>query len=84
MTGVRCLRLPAAAWAPAAVLMSLIAQAARGAEPKFLVTADNPNPKSLPTLGVWVDDKLSATKKLTMVSAAFPNVPGFVCDSWCY
>jgi hypothetical protein len=64
--------------------MSLIAQAARGAEPKFLVTADNPNPKSLPTLGVWVDDKLSATKKLTMVSAAFPNVPGFVCDSWCY
>jgi hypothetical protein len=48
------------------------------------VTADNPDPKTLPTLSVWVDDKFSATKKLTMVSATFPNVPDLVCDSWCY
>lgn len=52
--------------------------------PRMLVTADNPNPQSLPTLAVWEDDQLSPGRKLTMVSATFPNVPGFTCDSWCY
>jgi hypothetical protein len=44
----------------------------------------NPQPAVLPTLGVWDDEKLSPGRKLTMVSATFPNVPGFTCDSWCY
>lgn len=50
----------------------------------MIVTAKNPDPKTLPTLGIWQDDKLSPGKRLTMVSATFPNVPGFTCDSWCY
>lgn len=51
---------------------------------EMIVTADNPDPKTLPTLGVWEDDKLSPGRKLTMVSASFPNVPSLICDSWCY
>ena len=47
-------------------------------ETKVMVTADNPDPKHLPTLGVWQQDKL------ILVSASFPQVPGLVCDSWCY
>ncbi len=43
-----------------------------------IVTANNPDPQTLPTLGVWQN------KELTLVSAAFPNVPDFTCDSWCY
>lgn len=49
-----------------------------------LITANNPAPEKLPTLTVWEDEELSPGKKLTMVSASFPNVPGFVCDAWCY
>jgi len=49
-----------------------------------LVTAANPHPQSLPTLSVWEDEQLSRGRKLTMVSAGFPSVPGFTCDSWCY
>ena len=38
----------------------------------------NPNPRRIPTLGVWQQvDEL-------YVSALFPELPGFVCDSWCY
>ena len=44
----------------------------------MMVTAQNPDPKVLPTLGVWQNGKL------TLVSSSFPNVPGFTCDSWCY
>jgi hypothetical protein len=44
----------------------------------MIVTASNPQPGRLPTLGVWERDKL------TLISAAFPNVPDFTCDSWCY
>ena len=50
----------------------------------MIVTATNPNPSVLPTLGVWEDSELAPGKKHTMVSASFPDVPGFVCDSWCY
>lgn len=60
------------------------AQAQQHNEPKMLITARNPDPQKLPTLGVWEDDKLGGGKKLTMVAATFPNVPGFTCDSWCY
>lgn len=52
--------------------------------PAMQVTANNPNPQTLPTLAVWEDESLSPGRKLTMVAAAFPNVPGFTCDSWCY
>lgn len=48
------------------------------------VTAVNPDPQRLPTLSVYQDTKFSPGKALTMVRAAFPNVPGFVSDSWCY
>ncbi len=49
-------------------------------EPPFEVLQElgNPNPTVLPTLGLW------QRGKETLVSAAFPNVPGFVCDAWCY
>ena len=50
----------------------------------MIATATNPAPERLPTLGVWTDEKSNPGHPLTMVSAAFPNVPGFVCDSWCY
>ncbi len=49
-----------------------------GAETRDILTAANPNPQVLPTLGVWQDGKL------ILVSARFPNVPDFTCDSWCY
>ncbi|GIV17485.1 MAG: hypothetical protein KatS3mg022_2920 [Armatimonadota bacterium] len=52
--------------------------------PAMLVTANNPNPKAFPILAVWEDEELSPGRKLTMVAATFPNVPGFTCDSWCY
>lgn len=52
--------------------------------PAMLITASNPSPKTLPTLAVWEDEKLSPGRKLTMVAATFPNVPGFTCDAWCY
>ena len=54
------------------------------APPNMIATATNPEPERLPTLGVWADEKSNPGHPLTMVSAAFPNVPGFVCDSWCY
>ena len=63
-----------------AMLLALPA-AVRAAEP---VTAANPDPKKLPTLRVYHDDKFSPGKVLTMVAATFPNVPDFTCDSWCY
>ncbi|MBI3852886.1 MAG: dienelactone hydrolase family protein [Verrucomicrobia bacterium] len=64
------------------IVLSLLA--AISAEPKMIVTATNPDPQHLPTLGVWEDAQFSPGRKLTMVSAAFPNVPDFICDSWCY
>ena len=45
---------------------------------KVIVTATNPDPQTLPTLGVWQRDEM------TFVSATFPNAPDFTCDSWCY
>jgi len=47
-------------------------------QPEMVVTAQNPDPAVLPTLGVWQDGKL------TLVAASFPNVPDFTCDAWCY
>jgi len=56
----------------------------RTAQNEEMVMAANPSPDTLPTLSVWGDESLTPGRKLTMVSAAFPNVPGLVCDSWCY
>jgi hypothetical protein len=63
---------------PCLLLAVACAAAAASEEPQMLVTATNPEPDRLPTLGVWQRDTL------TLVSAAFPNVPEFACDSWCY
>jgi dienelactone hydrolase len=52
--------------------------------PNMIATATNPEPERLPTLGVWTEEKSNPGHPLTMVSAAFPNVPSFVCDAWCY
>ena len=61
------------------VIAGLALPAAISAEaPKMIVAANNPDPKTLPTLGVWQRDQE------ILVSAAFPNVPNFRCDSWCY
>ncbi|MEK7396604.1 MAG: hypothetical protein AAB116_06670 [Candidatus Poribacteria bacterium] len=43
-----------------------------------IIGANNPDPENLPTLGVWQENDL------ILVSAKFPNVPDFTCDSWCY
>lgn len=63
------------------VLLFAVPAMIRAMEP---VTARNPDPQKLPTLSVYNDDKFSRGKVLTMVAAAFPNVPDFTCDSWCY
>ena len=47
-------------------------------EESVIVTASNPDKETLPTLGVWQRDDL------ILVSADFPNIPDFTCDSWCY
>ncbi len=52
--------------------------------PKPIVATANPDPQTLPTLAVWMDEKSTPGRKLPMVSAAFPNPAGFVCDAWCY
>ena len=47
-------------------------------EEKVIVIASNPDKETLPTLGVWQrGDQI-------LVSADFPNIPDFICDSWCY
>ena len=68
------------------LLQSLSAQlgAATGDTPNVVVSANNPAPDRLPTLGVWLDRASTPGRSLPMVSAMFPNVPGLVCDSWCY
>lgn len=38
----------------------------------------NPDPRRIPTLGVW------QKSEYLYVSAGFPELPGFTCDSWCY
>ena len=38
----------------------------------------NPDPRRLPTLGVW------ERGEDLLVSARFPELLGFTCDSWCY
>jgi len=48
----------------------------------MILEAKNPDPKALPTLGVW--QAAHGEKTLTYLSSAFPNVPDFTCDSWCY
>src|SRR6516162_9350277 len=54
------------------------ALAAEPDQPAWMVRSRNPDPKKLPTLGVW--------KRNTelLVSATFPNLPDFTCDAWCY
>jgi len=77
----RCAQL----WSSALVLAGIVSAAiAADKQPAMLVRADNPDPQNWPTLGVWEDESFGAGRKLTMVSAAFPNVPEFVCDAWCY
>ena len=46
----------------------------------MILEATNPDPETLPTLGVWQNEN----RTRTYVSSAFPNVPDFTCDSWCY
>jgi hypothetical protein len=61
---------------------------ARPAEPgpadSPLVVATNPAPDRLPTLSVWLDPSMRRDEKLPMVAASFPDVPGLICDAWCY
>ncbi|HIJ64534.1 MAG TPA: hypothetical protein HPP77_01180 [Candidatus Hydrogenedentes bacterium] len=54
-------------------------------EPDVIViaAAENPRPEVLPTLRV-VQPTTYGEPYPTMVSARFPNVPDFQCDSWCY
>src|SRR5689334_5103539 len=59
-----------------------LAQPAKDQSPS-LVTSPNPDPGTLPTLGVR-ESKEFGPQSLTMVWASFPNVPEFRCESWCY
>lgn len=61
-----------------------VGKAASEEAPPPLVIASNPAPERLPSLSVWLDSSLRSDEPLLMVAAAFPNVPGLVCDSWCY
>jgi hypothetical protein len=71
--------------AAAAAALGAAARAQQGQEMTHVsATAHNPDPASLPTLTVWGDDKFSPGRTLTMVRAVLPNVPGFICESWCY
>ena len=49
-----------------------------------IVTVQNPDPTKRPSLSVWLEISQSRGEKDPMVAAAFPNVPGLICDSWCY
>jgi len=67
--------------APTLLLAALAATAAanlRANDIKPLLTAKNPNPKALPTLGVV------RRGRQVLVSATFPDIPGLTCDAWCY
>jgi len=48
------------------------------------VIATNPAPERLPSLSLRVDYSERRKETIPMVAAAFPNVPGLVCESWCY
>jgi dienelactone hydrolase len=61
----------------AAVLIAAGADVAR-AEQKAILTATNPDPRTLPTLAVRVDGGE------VKVSATFPQVPECTCDARCY
>lgn len=52
--------------------------------PDLVVVAEskNPQPDTLPSIRM-VHEKLWG-KYFPMISATFPNVPNFTCDSWCY
>lgn len=69
---------------PAAALShdqsDLAAIEATGVKPfrETLLEVANPDPARLASLRVW-----RAQNEL-LVRAAFPDVPGFACDSWCY
>src|ERR1051325_1096503 len=60
----------------------LFVQSAAG-QTNMIVSAKNPDPKQLPSLGVWEDTRF-AGQKLLMVSATFPTVPDLIVDSYCY
>ena len=66
------------------VLAMASVAADKSPQPQSVVTANNPDPQRLPSLGVWEDGQSGGFGKLLMVSAQFPNVPDFTCDSWCY
>lgn len=63
---------------PILMLKAMVAFAFEKENTDVIVTSNNPEPQILPTLGVWQN------QGLTLVSAAFPNIPDFICDSWCY
>ena len=74
-------------WALSIALPILLAaqwEAATADQPNLTTTARTHDPERLPTLGVWLDQESSPGRCLPMVSASFPDVPGLVCDSWCY
>jgi hypothetical protein len=62
------------------VALSICMVAVVGAAPaeRVLLSVPSPDVKRLPALGVW------QRAEQILVSAAFPEVPGFTCDSWCY
>ena len=51
---------------------------------EILTATSNPLPGELPTLGVWQEYVKNKDIYYTLISADFPNVPGLVCDMWCY
>ena len=50
-------------------------------EGPFNITIANPQPGTLPTIGVWRRPQSSNSLSIRL---EFPNVPGMVVDAWCY
>lgn len=68
----------------ATVILATLAARCVADDRRDLFTADNPQPKTLPTLGMWEERSHRKNQTDRFVSATFPNVPDFTCDLWCY
>lgn len=66
------------------VLLLLAIPQALAEDREIFRSTTNPDPDVLPTLGVWQEHARKKDRYYTYISAGFPNVPGFVCDMWCY
>ena len=63
---------------------ALLSERVASAEPRVLLTADNPDPARLPTLAVWEEYAKRHDRYDRLLSATFPQIPEFTTDLWCF